>query len=472
MRGKTQWNERPHILWFEDKDKVHICRLAPGETDLVLEWLDPKEEGSYFLEWRPLFGNDEWVRREVEGYEAYIDGLTPWRDYAVRIVRKDGEESAVRYFRAAPVPGTVINYLHPQDTFYQFSGRSLCSPSILKLPSGRILASMDVYEGQPDIYEGRGARCMSLLFRSDDRGKTWHYVCDLFPLFWGKLFWHRGRVYMVGVTQEFGDMVIGASDDEGETWTVPTHIFPGSCTVGNGWEQAPQPVLVRNGRIHVAIEYAGRILGRIPCVMSAPEDSDLLDAGNWHVTEPHQVDPALLGIPGARIECFVEGNLFVTPDDELCVMYRVDADGVDVTDGRAAIMRVNEKNPDAPLEFVKFIHMPAGYNNKFMMQYDEGSGYYIAIGNIPVDNGWCQQRKILALLCSKDAEHWEIVTRIIDRSREPSFEVGFQYPSFQFDGDDILLQVRTATNGARNFHDANYATFHVIGNFRELLPEK
>ena len=39
------------------------------------------------------------------------------------------------------------------------------------------------------------------------------------------------------------------------------------------------------------------------------------------------------------------------------------------------------------------------------------------------------------------------------------------------DGDDILLQVRTAINGARNFHDANDETFHIIRDFRSLLKQ-
>ena len=49
--------------------------------------------------------------------------------------------------------------------------------------------------------------------------------------------------------------------------------------------------------------------------------------------------------------------------------------------------------------------------------------------------------------------------------------MGFQYPSFVFDGDDILLQVRTATNGSHNFHDGNYSVFHVIPRFRGLLEQ-
>ena len=45
-------------------------------------------------------------------------------------------------------------------------------------------------------------------------------------------------------------------------------------------------------------------------------------------------------------------------------------------------------------------------------------------------------------------------------------EVGFQYVDFEFDGDDIIFLCRTALNGAANFHDSNYSTFHRISAFR------
>ena len=224
MQGKIRWDERPHLYPFEDPNAVSICRLAPGETTLDLEWLDARKEGVYLLEWRAMFANDPWQTREVRGYEARIDGLTPWREYEVRVRRTDGGDAPSRYFRAAPIQGTVINYLHPHDDRYMFSGHALCSPSLVKLPSGRLLASMDVYEG-------RGPQNLSLLFRSDDRGATWHYVCDLYPLFWGNLFVHRGRLYMMGCSTEFGDVVIGASDDEGEHNTK--FISLSCCCGGN-----------------------------------------------------------------------------------------------------------------------------------------------------------------------------------------------------------------------------------------------
>lgn len=461
MRGKTQWNEKPHVNPLEDPNAVYISRLAPTEDRLLLEWTDAKQEGTYVLRWRPMFTGDPWQEREVEGYEASIDGLTTWRDYEVQVARKTGEAQPSRYFRPAPVPGTVINYLHPQDDRYAFSGKALCSPNLIKLPSGKLLASMDVYTG-------RGPQNLTLLFESFDRGETWHYVCDLYPLFWGKMFLHRGRLYMLGCSTEFGDVVIGTSDDEGRTWTTPVHLFCGSNTISDGWEMSPMPVVEYKGRIYISMEFAGRNVGWRPTVLSADADGDLLDPGNWNASRPYYAELGMLG-KDIFVECFMEGNLFVTPEGELNCMYRVDGDGFRILEGKAAVARVNTADPDAPVEFTHFVDMPFGFHNKFYLQYDEVSGYYVAIGNLPMVDKCTKQRYVLALAYSKDAENWKVADRIIDGSAEQLWEVGYQYPSFVIDGDDILMQVRTAVNGARNFHDANYSTFHVIPDFRKMF---
>ena len=49
---------------------------------------------------------------------------------------------------------------------------------------------------------------------------------------------------------------------------------------------------------------------------------------------------------------------------------------------------------------------------------------------------------------------------------------GFQYPDWQFDGDDIVVASRTAydegNGGAHNFHGADYLTFHRVVDFRNV----
>lgn len=463
MRGKTHWNEKPHLSPFDDPMAVYICRLAPDDTSVQVEWTDAKQEGKYILQWRGMFMGEPWNSREVEGYEAYIDGLTTWRDYEVRVARINGEVGRSRYFRVAKAPGTVINYLHPQDDRYAFSGRALCSPNLIKLPSGKLLASMDVYLGE-------SSQTLTLLFKSEDRGETWHYICDMYPLFWGKTFYHKGRLYMLGCSTEFGDYVIGASDDEGETWTAPVHLFAGSSPICDGWEQTPMPVITYKGRLYSTGNYViAETRTRYPCVLSVDENADLLDPGNWSVSKPYRHDTGALNIPGSFLESTIEGNLYVAPEGDLRCMLRVDAMGVNVLEGKAAVMKVNTEDPDAPLEFSHFVSMPLGYNSKFMMRYDEVSGYYVAIGNLPTENRNGHNRKVLAMAYSKDSENWKLACRLLDSEIEQWFEVGYQYPSYVIDGEDILFQLRTATNGAQNFHNANYSTFHTIPRFRELL---
>lgn len=462
MKGKTQWQERPHLSPYDQEKTISICRLAPYKNGVSLEWLDTIQEMEYILEWRAMYENADWTRKQVFGHQAEIDGLESWRDYEIRVARMDGVRSDPLLFRTAPVPGVVINYLHPKDTRYAFSGRALCSPCIVKLPSGTLLASMDVFApGAPQN--------LTLLFRSDDRGESWRYVCDLFPLFWGDMFYQNGRLYILGCSSEFGDVVIGASEDEGETWTPPAHIFAGSSTVGQGWQQAPMPLLRHNGRIYVAMEYAGRGINGGVCVLSAPENANLLDAANWCSTPPMLSDPAWPGTPSGHIHGFCEGNLLVNPKGKINIVLRINAEGADMLDGRAAVLAVDESDPEAQLSFVGYARMPAGLNSKFQILFDVLSGYYVAVGNLPTASMPASQRNVLALFCSRDAMEWHLVKSIFDYRHEPVNEVGFQYPSFLIDGEDILLQVRTALNGARNYHDANYSTFHVVKNFRCYL---
>ena len=79
----------------------------------------------------------------------------------------------------------------PEDKTYAFSGHSLCSPTIVKLPkSGDLMTAMDVFTGQ------FGNSKLTLLFKSKDGGKTWRYVTDIYPSFWPKLFVHKGKLHI------------------------------------------------------------------------------------------------------------------------------------------------------------------------------------------------------------------------------------------------------------------------------------
>lgn len=471
MKGKTYWQARPHRSPFDTFEAPDICRLVPGENDLFLQWQDSVPGKRYTVLWRSLNQNRLWESLEVDGCEAHIENLITWMEYEVRVIRQDHTASRSRRFKPAPVPGTVINYLHPADNRYAFSGKALGSPSMVHLPSGALVAGMDVFgPGTPQN--------LSILFRSEDGGVTWTYLCELYPLFWGNLFVHDNRLYVMGCSTEYGDLMIGVSEDEGYTWSLPTHIFSGSSTVGAGWQQATMPVLRHGGRLWFAVEYAGYSAGvehaekgmlSGACVVSAAENADLLDPASWSATLPIEVEPAWPGAPAGELRSIAEGNLIVDRTGELLCIMRLNITNHDPRDAYAVVMKVDEKDPEAPMTFVRYISLPSGFNSKTHILYDEQTDLYLAIGNVCTDSAPMFQRNILALMESPDGQHWCISSILLDYREERASEVGIQYPSWFIDGDDIVMQLRTAINGARNFHDANYSTFHRIRNYRNLL---
>ena len=113
-------------------------------------------------------------------------------------------KSRVRLARCGKSIGTVVNYLHPEDEAYGFSGHYLCSPSMVRHPDGFLLASMDVFAANHP-------QNLTLIFRSDDDGQTWHYVSELMPCFWGKLFIHKNELYMLSCSTEYGDLLTSSA---------------------------------------------------------------------------------------------------------------------------------------------------------------------------------------------------------------------------------------------------------------------
>lgn len=77
-------------------------------------------------------------------------------------------------------------------------------------------------------------------------------------------------------------------------------------------------------------------------------------------------------------------------------------------------------------------------------------------------------RTAVGLCVSTDGMHWRTAKVLFDYSHLSPDEVGLQYQHFIIDGKDILWLSRTAFNHARNFHDANCQTFHIIKDFRAL----
>ena len=206
-------------------------------------------------------------------------------------------------------------------------------------------------------------------------------------------------------------------------------------------------------------------------VMSAPVDSDLLNPASWLFSEPVPYDPAWPGLPEGKSAGNIEGTLTVAPDGKLINIMRYDMTKMRPNHGYALVYTVDADNPEAPIQYQRAMPFP-GNHSKFEVQYDSVSCLYLSIVSRITSHEDAYSRNLLSLICSRNLEKWNLVCDLLDFRHEDPRMVGFQYVDFTIEGDDLLYLSRTAMNRARNFHDANYSTFHRVKDFRKLLNKE
>ena len=289
---------------------------------------------------------------------------------------------------------------------------------------------------------------------------------------------HQSAVYLLGASQQYGAIVIRRSEDGGNTWTHPKDARSGLLFPGGPLHQppnyhcAPVPMLYRHGRIYRAFEDC------TPCkwgngfqslVISVDENADLLDASNWTMSNklPFQRE----WIPGSWGELknpgWLEGNV-EAPTGEIWNILRFHSDPlVD----KAAIVRVEDGGEriwfDPETGFIEF---PGGMT-KFTIRRDPETLLYLTLSNGNTDPNYPAQRNVLSLYISEDLLHWHHRKTLLKDDLGLSWEdsvryTGFQYVDWQFDGEDLIYLVRTAYDGAHNYHDSNRITFHRLEYFR------
>lgn len=455
MKYHKGWSYTPYKPLLFNTGDIYICRVAPYETSIVFHWLDIGER-EYNIYYRVKEQAEFIFAGKTSECTFTIKNLNEGMDYEF-YVEANGKKSRVRIAKCAkPVSGYIVNYLHPEDEAYSFSGRYLCSLSLVRHPDGYLLASMD-------LYEGKSPQNLTLIYRSDDEGKTWKYVSELFPCFWGKMFIHKGELYMLAVSTEYGDLLIGKSADGGKTFTEPVTIFRGSNgkNGGVGVHKNPQPVVEFNGRLWNTMEYGSWGVGyHNAMVMSAPVDSDLLDPESWAFSEPVPYTDEWEDVPKGQCDGILEGCLTVI-DGKLYNTMRYQMQKLKPNYGLALRFEVDTENPEAPLKFQKVIEFPANHS-KFMIKYDKKTKKYYSIASTILSSENAGARNLLSLMESEDSEKWTVKCDIYDYRDSDPEKVGFQYVDFEIEEDKIIYLCRTAINGAHNFHDANYSMFGEI----------
>lgn len=347
----------------------------------------------------------------------------------------------------ATPPGVVID--HQPASTHQYIG----SPSIVILPNGEYVASHDFF--------GKGSTstvsAVSRVFRSADRGRSWRKSAEFQDQFWSNLFVHRGVLYLMGTSAEYGRVVIRRSSDHGVTWSEPFFL-----TEEAGYHTAPVPVVEHGGRLWRGMEFhpPGKWGFFQAMVMSAPAEADLTRPESWSLSErlAYPKEEAREG------EHWLEGNVVVDRKGQMRLLLRV------ANIEKAAVVRVEDQR----LVYDRLIPFPGGAK-KFSIRWDPKSKRYWTLSN-PALAAYersatdpASVRNTLVLMSSKDLLAWRVERTVL--SHPDPEKHAFQYVDWQFDGEDLVVASRTAFDdedgGAPRGHDANYLTFHRVEQFRK-----
>lgn len=212
--------------------------------------------------------------------------------------------------------------------------------------------------------------------------------------------------------------------------------------------------------------------------MSAPEESDLLDASSWTSTNELSYDTSWIAEDGKIFKQWLEGNVVVDPQGNIVNVLRVDEN---TYGGVSAIARVTSSTKLTFDSQKDIINLPGG-GKKYTLRYDSISKKYWTLTNVEFDQdrnashsgiynkgihtGLLRNR--LVLLSSDDLRTWIQVDTLLS-SNNPFFH-GFQYLDWQIDGNDLVAVSRMAYDRHDGLperqHDANYFTFHRFVDFR------
>lgn len=363
-------------------------------------------------------------------------------------------------------PGVVINHISKETK------KNLGSPSICILPNGDYLVSHDEAGagtvGYPNI---------TRIYRSADKGLTWTRISSIIGgQTWSNIFRLNNDVYVMGVIAPISNCIIRKSTDNGVTFTENLDannglLIPWRCHTG------PTPMVIFNNRIWRGMEVKNPSIDIWPkqynaMIMSAPLGSDLMKSSSW--TKSNQLEFNSTYLDG-NFGGWLEGNAVYDKSGKMKLAMRVEVPGsvgeyialIDVsTDGKTI-------NFDPSTGFVK---MPGGAK-KFTIRYDSISDRYWTLSNYVkpelsyLNPGFV--RNTLALCSSPDLRNWQVHKFILEH--EDNKFHGFQYVDWLADGNDMVFVSRTSyddnTGGAKDYHDANYITFHRIANFRLLVDQ-
>ncbi len=365
------------------------------------------------------------------------------------------------------------------------------TPGIIRLSSGRLIATMDVGgPGVKDLPGPKGLRgegphpWQGIIFISDDGGETWREV-GRFPFFHARPFVAGDSIYILG---HAGDLRIIRSNDQGESWSASTNL-----TEDEWWHQSACSVVYANDRVYLVME---KLVGPpnswkqatlAPVVMSAPVNADLTRRESWTLSPPRMwIDliggaPAMVGIPFKQGTAgWFEANLVAIHDpnhpwyDPEGSTFYLWMRAANVPPNLACIAKVTEDGGRLALDTAKapsgrtiaYLPCPGGHM-KFYILYDEPSSLYWLVSSHSTDSlSGPYERHRLALHYSTNLFDWQMAGLVaVGKSKEQARH----YASAVVDGDDLLVLSRSGTAAAKSAHDGDIISLHRVKRFRKLV---
>ena len=487
-------NNPTDVKYSKQKGNVNIVRVSPFLDGVEIEYRSSEAKNTHIklIVWE-LKTNKQVFEKIFYSDEKFLTaaGLAANIDYVAEVLICDGDmnetaRSNARLFRCGLYPGKVINYIHPSDKAFAKSGEFIGSPYIIKLDNGSYIASHDIF-----CHDNTGYSALCQFFISKDCGTTWNYLSEVEQCTWGTMFKNKGKLYIFGTSDidgGGGNLNLYVSEDEGGTWSEPIVLAYKNEAVC--YRTATASTWVEDNRfykyigVHRSVEAkTGENGAMMRCeavqgnkslgaaVISVDLDSDIENPENWTLSEEILYDSEWEGVAPQWFPIMMEEGNIVSLNGEIklilrCNSHRYDTPVVNPDNIKYLMFGLDKNN----LKFAPVFEKAVPFNgalHKFHIQYDEEHERYLVLVNrITSDRIW--QRNVLSLAESKDLEKWDFIRDLINLDdinwTEDAWECGVQYPQFFVEGDKLIAVVRTAINGADNFHNSNAVTFHEFNN--------
>lgn len=382
----------------------------------------------------------------------------------------------------------------------------LGSPSIIRLSSGRLVASHDFF-GPGYVSQPRNVS----IYISDDNGETWTFISYIKHTYWTTLALYNDRIYAIGTDSDSNaNIIIHRSIDNGTSWTYKGSdegviLFHGSYATG------PTPIVIANQVMYRAIEYwpapsrwpydfqAAIISCNLTQSNETLFDDPIMSSDNWRITPPLAFNnkwiPATF--PNLSSPGYLEGNVVIVPkqsSNEIRVLNIIRFNSIPLSN-LAIILELNQSTNT--LSFVSIINFPGGMT-KFTIRYDPITQAYFSLVNPVTQSYYPTQRNVLSLSYTKDITSLSNWTIVADRLLydDTGFALndslrytGFHYVDWQFDklstsfsdskasciqwncdgGPHIIYLIRTSYRGANSYHNSNRITYKILKNYRQLI---